>query len=68
MAEENSNHIIDMDTLQKQLLISERPIHVEVTKNSKGYNYSVSYHGKDPEECLQVVMDVMEVLKTKFEP
>ena len=68
MAEENSNHIIDMDTLQKQLLISERPIHVEVTKNSKGYNYSVSYHGKDPEECLHVVMDVMEVLKTKFEP
>ena len=67
MAEENSNHIIDMDTLQKQLLISERPIHVEVTKNSKGYNYSVSYHGKDPEECLQVVMDVMEVLKTNFE-
>ena len=68
MAEENSNHIIDMDTLQKQLLISERPIHVEVTKNSKGYNYSVSYHGNDPEECLQVVMDVMAVLKTKFEP
>jgi hypothetical protein len=43
------------------------PVHVEVTKNSKGYNYSVSLHGKDMAECIDVVMKAMDVLKAKFQ-
>ena len=61
-----ANHY-DLDTLRKQLLSSEMPVHIEVSKNSKGYNYSVSYHGKNPEECLDTVLRLIDILKDRFE-
>ncbi len=64
---EDKDIVYDLDTLFKQFLISERPIHIEVTKNTKGYNYSVSYHGKEPSECIDVCIKVMDILKEKFE-
>ena len=64
---EDKEIVFDLDTLRKQLLSSEMPVHIEVSKNSKGYNYSVSYHGKNPEECLNTVLRLTDILKDKFE-
>ena len=64
---EDKEIVFDLDTLRKQLLSSELPVHIEVSKNSKGYNYSVSYHGKNPEECLNTVLRLTDILKDKFE-
>lgn len=57
----------DIDTLLKQLLIDNRPIHIKVEKNSKGYNYSVSYYGKDLAECADIVMQATDLLKIKYD-
>jgi hypothetical protein len=51
----------------QDLITSEMPAHIEVSKNSKGYNYSVSLHGKDMVECLDAVMKTMDILKEKFQ-
>ncbi len=64
---EEKEVIYDMDKTLQNLISSEMPVHVEVTKNSKGYNYSVSLHGKDMAECIDVVMKAMDVLKAKFQ-
>jgi hypothetical protein len=64
---EEKEVIYDLDKTLQNLISSEMPVHVEVTKNSKGYNYSVSLHGKDMAECIDVVMKAMDVLKAKFQ-
>ena len=67
MMSEDKEIVFDLDNLRKQLLSSELPVHIEVSKNSKGYNYSVSYHGKNPEECLDTVLRLTDILKDRFE-
>jgi len=50
-----------------QKIIQEYPCHIEVSKNAKGnYQYSVSYHGKDPLECLDTVKNVIEELEILY--
>lgn len=64
---EEKEIIFDLENLRRQILSSEFPVHIEVSKNSKGYNYSVSYHGKDPAECINTVLRLTDILKDKFE-
>ena len=51
----------------QNLISPEMPAHIEVSKNSKGYNYSVSLYGEDMVECLDAVMKAMDILKEKFQ-
>ena len=51
----------------QNLISPEMPVHIEVSKNSKGYNYSVSLHSKDMAECLDTVMKAMDILREKFQ-
>ena len=64
---EDKEIIYDLNKTLQNLISPEMPVHIEVSKNSKGYNYSVSLHGKDMVECLDTVMSAMDVLKSKFQ-
>lgn len=64
---EDKEIIYDLNKTLQNLISPEMPVHIEVSKNSKGYNYSVSLHGKDMAECLDTVMSAMDVLKSKFQ-
>ena len=66
MAEEKEI-VYDLNRTLQNLISPEMPVHIEVSKNSKGYNYSVSLHGKDMAECLDTVMKAMDILKEKFQ-
>ena len=60
----------DLDNITRDIydmIEDARPAHIVVSKNSKGYNFSVSYRGKDANECLDKVLNIVEILKTKFE-
>ncbi|MGH7744376.1 MAG: hypothetical protein ACREQ5_06080 [Candidatus Dormibacteria bacterium] len=49
-------------------LLSEfiKPVHVTLTKNTKGYGWEVSIHGDDTEEVLRDVEKVEAELKRKY--
>ena len=64
---EEKEIVYDLNRTLQNLISPEMPVHIEVSKNSKGYNYSVSLHGKDMAECLDTVMKAMDILKEKFQ-
>ena len=64
---EDKEIVYDLNRTLQNLIAPEMPVHIEVSKNSKGYNYSVSLHGKDMAECLDTVMKAMDILKEKFQ-
>ena len=66
MAEEKEI-VYDLNRTLQNLIAPEMPVHIEVSKNSKGYNYSVSLHSKDMAECLDTVMKAMDILREKFQ-
>ncbi len=50
-----------------QRIIHDRPVHIELSKNAKGnYQYSVSYYGNDPAECLEIMKNVVEQLEILY--
>ena len=64
---EDKEIIYDLNKTLQNLIAPEMPVHIEVSKNSKGYKYSVSMHSKDMAECLDTVMKAMDILKEKFQ-
>ena len=66
MAEEKEI-VYDLNRTLQTLIAPAMPVHIEVSKNSKGYNYSVSLHSKDMAECLDTVMKAMDILREKFQ-
>lgn len=65
-SEAKDDIVYDIDSVVKNAIISQRPIHISVEKNTKGYNYSVSYYGEDMTECLDTVIKAMDLLKVKY--
>lgn len=50
-----------------QRIIHDRPVHIELSKNAKGnYQYTVSYYGSDPVECLEIIKEVTEQLESLY--
>ena len=59
---EEKEIVYDLNKTLQNLISSEMPVHIEVSKNSKGYNYSVSLHGKEMADCLDVVLKAMSAV------
>lgn len=50
-----------------QRIIHDRPVHIELSKNARGnYQYTVSYYGSDPVECLEIIKEVTEQLESLY--
>lgn len=43
------------------------PIHISVSKNSKGdFQYEVSYYDQEPERCFSIVKEVVSKLEEAY--
>ena len=64
---EEKEIVYDLNKTLQNFISPEMPIHIEVSKNTKGYNYSVSLYGKEMVDCIDTVMKAMDILKEKFQ-
>jgi hypothetical protein len=64
---EEKEIVYDLNKTLQNFISPEMPIHIEVSKNTKGYNYSVSLYGKEMADCIDTVMKAMDILKEKFQ-
>ena len=50
-----------------QRIIHDRPVHIELSKNAKGnYQYTISYYGSDPLECLEIIKEITGQLELLY--
>ncbi len=59
-------HTFDGVTVPSWQPATPMPVHITVTKNTKGYNYEVSAHGATVDDTLAMVDQAMRELKRQY--
>ena len=63
---QSENGVFGNVLVEQERGFSQPPVHITVTKNTKGYNFEVSCHGSTVDDTLAMVDQAMRELKRQY--